>query len=188
MEPIVRPYDPHTDKEKIKELLLTVQLDTYKNINAGKIARCLNSLGHPLSPKLTVFKDVLCIENEPIGYCFYHTEQYTVCGKPIDYPRGIINMLVISHAYRGRRYGKFLLQETINKLEQKNTPEIQLFIPPENHEGALFFERHGFEDVTETAIKRDSLYKLLGYFITIDTKEMSLNLPLHKYVTKLKTA
>ena len=85
---------------------------------------------------------VLEIENKIIG---------TVLGG-YDGHRGIMNYLAVSPDFRGKGYGKMLVEEVENKLKQLGCPKVNLLVRSDNSEVSEFYKSINYEKQDDVSV------------------------------------
>lgn len=69
--------------------------------------------------------------------------------------RGWVNYLAVAPAFRGRGYGRALMQHVEAALERRGCPKISLLVRHANHDAMEFYRRLGYvEDESVSLGKR----------------------------------
>ena len=69
--------------------------------------------------------------------------------------RGWVNYLAVAPAFRGRGYGRALMQHVEAALERRGRPKISLLVRHSNHDAMEFYRRLGYvEDESVSLGKR----------------------------------
>lgn len=69
--------------------------------------------------------------------------------------RGWVNYLAVAPAFRGRGYGRALMQHVEAALERRGCPKISLLVRQSNHDAMEFYRRLGYvEDESVSLGKR----------------------------------
>lgn len=69
--------------------------------------------------------------------------------------RGWVNYLAVAPAFRGRGYGRALMQHVEAALERRGCPKISLLVRHSNHDATEFYRRLGYvEDESVSLGKR----------------------------------
>ena len=69
--------------------------------------------------------------------------------------RGWVNYLAVAPAFRGRGYGRALMQHVEAALERRGCPKISLLVRRSNHDAMEFYRRLGYvEDESVSLGKR----------------------------------
>jgi len=60
--------------------------------------------------------------------------------------RGWVNYLAVSPAYRGRGYGRALMQHVETELERRGCPKLSLMVRSSNRDAMEFYRRLGYQE------------------------------------------
>ena len=130
---LIRQYY-EKEREQIIELLKTCNLTRPWN-DPNKDFDRKNGVGEDLFI-------VLEFENKIIG---------TVMGG-YDGHRGIMNYLAVSPDFRGKGFGKMLVEEVEKKLKQLGCPKVNLLVRSDNVEVSNFYESIDYKKQDDVSV------------------------------------
>ena len=130
---VIRQYS-EKDREQIIELWKTCDL-----------TRPWNDPNKDFDRKRGFGEDLFIVleyENKIIG---------TVMGG-YDGHRGIMNYLAVSPDFRGKGYGKMLVEEVENKLKQLGCPKVNLLVRSDNSEVNNFYKSIDYKKQDDVSV------------------------------------
>ena len=69
-----------------------------------------------------------------------------------DGHRGIMNYLAVSPDFRGKGYGKMLVEEVENKLKQLGCPKVNLLVRSDNSEVSDFYKSIDYKKQDDVSV------------------------------------
>jgi ribosomal protein S18 acetylase RimI-like enzyme len=147
-------YEASRDKEAVQKI-----------VNESPAIQC-EALGSPPGTTQKYIESskyitkVLRVNNKTMGFVNYLVKDLSFLTFYITRV-GFINLIGIDKDYRGKGYGKILMQETISHLKQLNVPSIFLFTKEDNENAVGLYKNVGFKAITTFPMEKSMITKEL---------------------------